>query len=122
GFVGFPYVRSTRALAIGEEGARPLLPSPFTVADESYPLSRRLYLYTLPVSRSPLVAELVQFVLSAEGQRVVRETGFIDLSIGARSQACDARCPPAYLAATQGAKRLSLDFRFRPEGGLDSRA
>ncbi len=123
GFIGFPYLRSARALAIAEEGAQPLLPSPFTVADESYPLARRLYLYTLPAPRAPLIAELVQFVLSSDGQRVVRETGFIDLSIGTRSQgSCDARCPPAYLAAIQGAKRLTVDFRFRPEGGLDSRA
>jgi phosphate transport system substrate-binding protein len=124
GFIGFPYIRQARALAISEEGGRALLPSQFTVADESYPLSRRLYLYTLPAARTPLAAELINFVLSPEGQRVARENGFIDLSIAARiPEACDSRCPPDYAAATRGARRLTLDFRFRPGSGeLDSRA
>ena len=115
GFVGLAYVRSANAVAISERRLSPTLPSPFTVANESYPLSRRLYLYTLPHPRTPLVTNLVNFALSPEGQQVVRESGFVDLSIAARSpDACDARCPPAYVAATFQAKRLTVDFRFRP--------
>ncbi|HUJ27011.1 MAG TPA: phosphate ABC transporter substrate-binding/OmpA family protein [Myxococcales bacterium] len=123
GFIGFPYVRSAKALAVAAGGARPLLPSPFTVADESYPLSRRLYLYTLPSPRTPLVNEFVQFALSEAGQRVVRENGFVDLSIAARApEPCGPDCPPAYVSATRGAKRLTVDFRFQPGSGeLDSR-
>ena len=115
GFVGLAYVHSANAVAISERRLLPTLPSPFTVANESYPLSRRLYLYTLPRPRTPLVTNLVNFALSPEGQQVVRESGFVDLSIAARSpDACDARCPPAYAAATLQAKRLTVDFRFRP--------
>ena len=115
GIVGLAYVRSANAVAISERGFSPTLPSPFTVANESYPLSRRLYLYTLPHPRTPLVTSLVNFALSPEGQQVVRESGFVDLSIAARSpDACDARCPPAYVAATLQAKRLTVDLRFRP--------
>jgi len=115
GLVGLAYVRSANAVAISERRSPPTLPSPFTVANESYPLSRRLYLYTLPHPRTPLVTNLVNFALSPEGQQVVRESGFVDLSIAARSpDACDARCPPAYAAATLQAKRLTVAFRFRP--------
>jgi phosphate transport system substrate-binding protein len=115
GLVGLAYVHSANAVAISERGFSPTLPSPFTVANESYPLSRRLYLYTLPHPRTALVTHLVNFALSPEGQQVVRESGFVDLSIAARSpDACDARCPPAYVAATLQAKRLTVDFRFRP--------
>jgi phosphate binding protein len=115
GVVGLTYVRSASAVAISERGFSPTLPSPFTVANESYPLSRRLYLYTLPRPRTSLVTNLVTFALSPEGQQVVRESGFVDLSIVARTpDACDARCPPAYAAATLQAKRLTVDFRFRP--------
>ena len=91
------------------------LPSPFTVANESYPLSRRLYFYTLPHPRTPLVTNLVNFAHSPEGQQVVRESGYVDLSIAGWSPGpCDARCPPAYAAATLQARRLTVDFRFRP--------
>jgi phosphate transport system substrate-binding protein len=115
GFVGLAYVHSANAVAISEGRSPPTLPSPFTVANESYPLARRLYLYTLPHPRTSLVTNLVNFALSPEGQQVVRESGFVDLSIAARSpDPCDARCPPAYVAATLQAKRLTVDFRFRP--------
>jgi phosphate transport system substrate-binding protein len=115
GFVGLAYVRSAKAVAISERGSLPTLPTSFTVANESYPLSRRLYLYTLPRPRTALVTSLVNFALSPEGQQVVRETGFVDLSIAARNpDACGTRCPPAYAAAILQAKRLTVDFRFRP--------
>ncbi|HYV66463.1 MAG TPA: substrate-binding domain-containing protein [Myxococcales bacterium] len=115
GLVGLAYARSANAVALSERGFSPTLPTPFTVANESYPLSRRLYLYTLPHPRTPLVTNLVNFALSPEGQKVVRESGFVDLSIAARTpDACDARCPPGYAAATLQAKRLTVDLRFRP--------
>ncbi len=115
GLVGLAYVRSASAVAISERGSLPTLPSPFTVANESYPLSRRLYLYTLPHPRTPLVTDLVNFAQSPEGQQVVRESGYVDLSIAGWSPGpCDARCLPAYAAATLQAKRLTVDFRFRP--------
>jgi phosphate transport system substrate-binding protein len=106
GFVGLVFVRSANAVAVGST-----VPSPFTVADESYPLTRRLYFYTLPKPASKIVTDFVSFVLSAEGQEVVRQKGFIDLSISARA-------PDA-----TGARKLTADFRFRPgTADLDSRA
>jgi phosphate binding protein len=124
GFVGLAYVRTASAVAISERGLGATLPSPFTVASESYPLSRRLYLYTLPRQRTPAAADFVDFVLSPEGQQVVRQSGFIDLSTAVLgASACDSRCPADYAAATRGARRLTLDFRFREaRGSLDSRA
>src|SRR5262249_51894303 len=46
GFVGLPFVRSAKALAVSDAGTRPTFPTALTVATEDYPLSRRLYLYT----------------------------------------------------------------------------
>ena len=43
GFIGLPYVRSAKAIAVAEAGAMPMLPNRFTVATEDYPLSRRLF-------------------------------------------------------------------------------
>jgi phosphate transport system substrate-binding protein len=123
GFVGFPYVRTAKVLAVGEVGATPLRPSRFTVATEGYMLSRRLYLYTLPKPRTPLATDLVNFALSRAAQSVVIGSQFIDLGITSRSEPCNARCPERYAATIAKAERLSLDFRFRSGSDeLDSRA
>jgi phosphate transport system substrate-binding protein len=114
GFIGLPYIRGTKALAIGDRGAPPRLPSAFTITTEGYLLSRRLYLYIPAQPRSPLVTELISFALSAQGQEVVREVGFVDLELVASDRApCDARCPRRYAGLVEGAHRLSVDFRFR---------
>jgi phosphate transport system substrate-binding protein len=101
-----------------------MMPTSFTVTTEDYLLSRRLYFYTPASPSTPLVAELVSFAMSVRGQTVVRDTGFVDLTVAARAgSACDERCPHAYAASTAGAKRLSLDFRFREVSDqIDSRA
>jgi phosphate transport system substrate-binding protein len=124
GFIGLAYVRSAKAVSVGDSGAAPKLPTSFTVTTEEYMLSRRLYLYTTPTPRTPLATELVSFVLSAQGQAVVRETNFIDLSVALRDgDPCDARCPRDYAAMTARAQRISLDFRFRSGADeVDSRA
>jgi phosphate binding protein len=124
GFVGLAYVRSAHSVAVSEPGLDPTLPSAFTVGNESYPLSRRLYLYTLPTPSTPLVTEFINFSLSTDGQGVVRHSGFIDLSVDARpGDTCDARCPKPYAAVAKTAKRLSLDFRFRAASNdFDSRS
>ncbi|HEY4244320.1 MAG TPA: substrate-binding domain-containing protein [Kofleriaceae bacterium] len=124
GFIGLAYVRSAKAIAVGDPGTVPKLPTSFTVTTEGYMLSRRLYFYSTPKPRTPLVAELVSFALSTQGQAVAQKAGFIDLSVTLASTAsCDAKCPPGYAAAIAHAQRVSLDFRFQPGSDqLDSRA
>jgi phosphate transport system substrate-binding protein len=124
GFIGLAYVGSAKAIAIGDTGMLPMLPNSFTVTTEDYMLARRLYFYTTPKPRTPLVADLVTFAISAQGQAVARQKGFVDLSIVLKdAESCVGRCPPRYTSLTTGAQRLSLDFRFRPKtGDLDSRA
>jgi phosphate transport system substrate-binding protein len=123
GFIGIAYTRGAKALAIAEADSAALFPSAFTVATEGYPLSRRLYLY-LPVENvNPLALEFVNFALSPEGQEVVRASGFVDLTLQAiDAPSCGKPCPARYAALTKGARRLSLDFRFRTGSvELDSR-
>jgi phosphate transport system substrate-binding protein len=124
GLIGLADIRSTKALAVGDQGTAARLPTPFTVATEDYLLSRRLYMYTPPTPRTPLATELVNFVLSPAGQAVVRDTGFIDLTVRLRDgEPCDTRCPRAYAALIAHARRLSLDFRFQSGSDeIDSRA
>lgn len=124
GFIGITYVRGAKALAVAEPGSTPLYPSAFTVATEDYPLSRRLYLYSPVQNASPTALSFVTFALSPEGQKVVRATGFVDLSVTSiEPRACDTRCAPRYAALTKNAQRLSVDFRFLSgRAELDSRA
>jgi phosphate transport system substrate-binding protein len=124
GFIGLAYIRSARALAVGDQGTAARLPTSFTVTTEGYMLSRRLYMYTPPTPRTPLATELVSFALSPAGQAVVRDAGFIDLTVALRDgEPCDTRCPRAYAALIAHAQRLSLDFRFRSGSDeVDSRA
>jgi PiT family inorganic phosphate transporter len=114
GFVGMSRVGSAKAIAVSEGGASAVRATTFSVATEDYPLSRRLYLYAPSPATHPLAAQLVSFALSSAGQAIVAAQGFVDLAAATSKDdtPCTA-CPPAYAAATRGAKRLSLDFRFR---------
>ena len=123
GFVGLAYVRGAKALAVGEPGAAPMLPTQFTVATEGYMLSRRLYLYTLPQPRSRWVPELTSFVLSRRAQEITAKSQFLDLGLVTRGAECDASCSSRYAAMVAGAQRVSVDFRFRSASDEpDSRA
>jgi phosphate transport system substrate-binding protein len=123
GFIGLVYIGNAKPLAIHEGKTRALFPSPFTVATEDYPLARRLYLYTPVRTTNPVVTEFVNFALSAEGQRVVRESGFVDLNVSVMEpRTCGDDCSPRYAVLTRSARRLSLDFRFLSGSAvLDSR-
>lgn len=67
GFAGMAFVRGSKPLAISEEGGTALLPTPFTIAAERYPLSRRLYLYVPANPRNEWTQKFVEFVLSELG-------------------------------------------------------
>jgi PiT family inorganic phosphate transporter len=124
GFIAMPYARNVRSIALSEAGASAILPTPFTVATEDYPLTRRLYLYAPASSEHPLARDFISFTLSNEGQGIVSTSGFVDLAAKAKSDANDActNCPPEYAALSKDAKRLSINFRFMPGSTvLDSR-
>ncbi len=123
GFIGLAYVQEARAIAVYENGAAPLLPTPFTVATEDYPLSRRLFLYTAAQPRKELTRRFVDFALSSIGQNIVAEVGFVGQNVSAVASAGSTAVPADYRRLTSGFERLSLDFRFR-EGSsqLDNKA
>ena len=124
GFIGLTYVQETQAVAVYENGAAALLPTPFTVATEDYALSRRLFLYTPAQPRQELTRRFVDFALSSVGQNIVAEVGFVGQNVSAAAAAASSTAVPAdYRRLTSGYDRLSLDFRFR-EGSsqLDNKA
>jgi phosphate transport system substrate-binding protein len=123
GFIGLPYIHSAKAVAMSEKGARPLLPSRLTVATEDYLLSRRLYLYSPAAPQNKVTQKFVEFALSRQGQDVVGNAGFVAQNVVPQSQEVAEGAPAEYKQLTQGAERLSLNFRFRAgKTELDNKA
>jgi phosphate transport system substrate-binding protein len=114
GFVGLPYAVGVKVLAVAEKGAAPRVPNPMTVRTESYPLSRRLYLY-LPDNAKPEARDFVRFALSPQGQNIVEKNGFVGQKIEVFNDPS-----PGSLGSSD---RLSVDFRFRTGSSeLDTKA
>jgi phosphate transport system substrate-binding protein len=123
GFIGLPYIHSAKAISVAAAGARALRPNLLTVATEDYPLSRRLYLYTSGNSPNKLARQFVEFALSKQGQDVVGSQGFVSQNIQPEKETVAQDAPAAYRRRTEGADRLSLDFRFRTgHSDLDNKA
>jgi phosphate transport system substrate-binding protein len=112
GYVGLPYIGRTKAIAIQDGDASPLLPTQFTVATEDYALSRRLMFY-VPEKAKPLAHELVDFALSDAGQTIASDVGFVPLSLRMDTVHVPNTAPEAYAKLAGQATRLSVDFRFR---------
>lgn len=114
GFIGLPYIKPSKGVAVGDAGVRAIYPNSFTVATEDYPLSRRLFLYLPPTTGNLYAREFVDFALSEAGQQVVKKIGFVDLIIAEEriSEATRESAPKDYQRVTHLANRLSLNFRF----------
>jgi phosphate transport system substrate-binding protein len=95
GYSGIGYRTSgVKPLALAEEAGGPYHGTDAeTVLSGDYPLSRYLYLYVNKPptgSLDPLVRELLKFVLSAEGQRIVVQDGYLPLGASVVQQERDA--------------------------------
>ena len=116
GFIGLPYIKSSKALAIAaSDTGEAIYPNAFTVAREEYPLSRRLYMYVPPKTATPLAREFIEFVLSDEGQEIVEKSSFVSLAVRAETPVLPENTPPVFKNMVDGAERLSLSIRFRPD-------
>lgn len=113
GFVGLAYVRRSKALAISDAGGAALPPLPFNVSTEDYALARRLFLYLPEKNRTPLLDDFVRFAISAHAQPIVDQVGFVSQKIHAEAHTVPEQSPPEYRQLIRGAKRLSLNIRFR---------
>lgn len=124
GFIGLPYVASNRLLAVSDVGTAPVRPNRLTVATEDYALARRLFLYAPPpgANPNPNIQPFIEFALSAAGQKLVDQVGFIPLSLGSEAVTAAPGTAPDYVALTRNTQRLSTDFRFRfNSSDLDNR-
>jgi phosphate transport system substrate-binding protein len=84
GWVGFAFAREAEGIKLievdGGEGC--VAPSDETVADESYPISRPLFIYpsTTAIEENPAVAPFVDFYVSDEGLALAAEVGYVALT------------------------------------------
>ncbi|HEX8593113.1 MAG TPA: phosphate ABC transporter substrate-binding/OmpA family protein [Pseudomonas sp.] len=123
GFIGLPYVRHAKAVAIADGEARPMLPTMSLIATEDYPLSRRLYFYLPPELHQRWARALVQFAQSPDGQAIVAQTGFVAQTVQVIKVQATPQMPLDYQALTREAQRLSVNFRFaQGSARLDSKA
>ncbi|MGA4321254.1 substrate-binding domain-containing protein [Ectopseudomonas hydrolytica] len=123
GFIGLPYIRQAKAVAIAAGDSQPMPPSTTLIATEDYPLSRRLFIYNQPQLDNPWARALIDFAHSPRGQAIVDSTGFIAQTVQAVQVAPDAQLPADYRQLAEQAQRLSVNFRFQ-EGSatLDNKA
>lgn len=103
GYSGLGLQASTvRVVPLAESAGMPFVtPSSSTVADQTYPLRRVLYLYIDKDPKTPLPAaaqEFLSFIMSQEGQEAVMKAGFFPL-------------PPAQAAKSAVALGLTPDTK-----------
>ena len=123
GFIGLPYIREAKAVAIVDGASQPMLPLTSLIASEDYPLARRLFFYLPPAANNPWAKALVNFTQSPQGQAIVGQNGFVAQSVQADSVLPGAHMPPQYQALTREAQRLSVNFRFEEgSASLDNKA
>ena len=76
GYGGAAYGKGVRELAVQKDASsQPVAPSPATVKDGSYPITRHLFLYTR-VRPAGNLKKFVDWVLSAEGQDLTTKVGY----------------------------------------------
>ena len=141
GFVSAGYAGNARTVALQQECGLGGEPSAFNLKTEEYPLSRRLYLYAT-ARATPLARDVLTYGESMRAQSVLAKSGFINLDplLGSTEQsaaqiaAIGAFLPEemrmtaapqadALRQIVQGARRLSITFRFEAgRSDLDPRA
>jgi phosphate transport system substrate-binding protein len=129
GVTSFAFLRNAKGLNVESSCGLITRPSVFTVKTEEYPLTRRLYLYTVNKPAHPHVKGFLDFALSPRAQPVIASAQFVDqspLSLGFEDQGgriayalnapgedFDIAQMRQLIADMNGARRLSITFRFR---------
>lgn len=79
GYVGHAYISpSVKALKVSYDGKNYIEPTYANAKNKSYPVVRPLYFYYTKNTESKILP-FVNFVLSADGQKIVKEIGYIDV-------------------------------------------
>jgi phosphate transport system substrate-binding protein len=129
GLASFAFLRNAKALNVESSCGLITRPSVFTVKTEEYPLTRRLYLYTVNKPVHPHTTGLLAYALSKQAQPVIADANFVDqrpdslgfddqggriaYALNAPNEDFDIAQMRQLIAEMNGARRLSITFRFR---------
>jgi phosphate transport system substrate-binding protein len=129
GVTSFAFLRNAKGLNVESSCGLITRPSVFTMKTEEYPLTRRLYLYTVNKPAQPHVKGFLDFALSQRAQPVIASAQFVDqspISLGFEDQGgriayalnapgedFDIAQMPQLIADMNGARRLSITLRFK---------
>lgn len=114
GFIGLPYVRRAKLLAISStKSAKAIVPTHFTVSTEDYPLARRLYFYLPQKSTNSEAEEFVRFSATERGQSIVEDIGLVSQNIKTGQPFNNNFYPEEMRQLTNRSQRLSINFRFK---------
>lgn len=116
GFIGLPYVGQSKAIRIASGGAA-IVPTMLTIGRETYPLTRRLFLYTAASPQNPLVSKFLKYVQSDAGQVIVNHEGFVGTVASLAATKSSSRnvpvnAPPRYRNLVDGYDQASFNFYF----------
>jgi len=114
GFIGLPYVRRAKLLAISPtKKSKAIMPTHFTVSTEDYALSRRLYFYMPQKNANGDAQDFVRFTATERGQSIVEDIGLVSQNIKT-GQPFNTRFYPSEMRdLTLRSQRLSINFRFK---------
>lgn len=122
GFAGFGNTGSARVVPLAETGGVPITPTDLTISTESYPLTRRLYLYNATNSSNSFVRRFLDYIYSPGGQAAVDAAGFVPLTVRSEAVPVPEAASERFRTLVAGATRVSIDFRFQPGSkDLDNR-
>ena len=81
GYIGLAYMeKEVKALKVSyDKGKTYIAPSLASAKDKTYPIVRPLYFYYLTTVEKT-IKPLVDYVLSAEGQKIVEQVGYVPLT------------------------------------------
>ncbi|HSX52458.1 MAG TPA: phosphate ABC transporter substrate-binding/OmpA family protein [Cellvibrio sp.] len=114
GFIGLPYVRRAKLLAISTtKTSKAILPTHFTVSTEDYPLARRLYFYLPQKNINAEAEEFVKFSATERGQSIVEDIGLVSQNIKTGQPFSNNFYPEEMRSLTARSQRLSINFRFK---------
>ena len=112
GFVGVAYVDKAKLLNVSEskqaEGSKP---TGYTIGTEKYPLSRKLYFYTVGDKPNELTESFINFVTQNSGQKLTEEVGLISYyPTHYRPEMLSKSTAPRYRELAGLGRRITVDF------------
>ncbi|HEY0140292.1 MAG TPA: phosphate ABC transporter substrate-binding protein [Thermoanaerobaculia bacterium] len=79
GYGGIAYAKEVRPLGISDSGKAPVEPNESTVADGTYPLSRKLFFY-YTANAPERVTKFAQWAVTPDAQKLVTQVGYFPLT------------------------------------------